>query len=90
MNKYLMPSHNTKTMQFYIFLPSVQQSSPRCNQALSKLLQLLNPHTKLPAQSESLSQSPSPASQGFEEVQQLQSFLLASQPDTINSLTVSY
>ena len=63
-------------------LPLVlQQSKPELDQALLELLQLLLPHTKLPAQSESLSQSPSSMPQGFDELQQPQSLLLASQAD---------
>ena len=60
-----------------IFLPVIQQSKSE-DQALSAFLQFFVPHFKLPAQSESVSQSPSPAPQGFEEVQQFPSFLLAS------------
>ena len=57
----------------------MQQSKAESGQAVVNMLQLSVPHTKFPLQSESLSQSPSPRAHGDEEVQQLASFLLASQ-----------
>ena len=67
----------------------IQQSKLQCLQAESKLLQISCPHIKLPLQSEFLSQSPSPTPQGLEEVQQLQSFLVALQRPKIKKKIIS-
>ena len=71
-----------------IVLPVVQQSKEESVQAVSKSLQLSVPHTKSPAQSVSLSQSPQPWGHGNEEEQQLQSSALASQSEVTNSSNV--
>ena len=73
---------------YMIFLPVVQQSNAESVQVVSKSLQLSVPHTKLPEQSISASQSPQPWAHGNEEEQQLQSSWLASQSEVTHSSNV--
>ena len=73
MVKVIHSTQIVKVLFFSIYVPSMQQSAPLL-QLLPEIpgLQLFLPHLRVPEQSESVSQSPSPRLHCFEGVQHSQ------------------